>query len=54
MYRYVTMSKSSSSSSSSSTDTLSFILEESSDDIEMLKYVVDDETNMKTIELLMK
>jgi len=39
--------KSSSSSSSSSTDGLSFILEEDGDDIEMLKYVVDE--NNRTI-----
>jgi len=49
------MSDSSSSSSSlSSSDGLSFILEESSDDIEILKYVLDDETVVKKIELLMK
>jgi len=52
---YVTMSESSSSSSSSSsTNGLSFILEEDSDDIEMLRYVVDDEIDMGTIELLMQ
>ena len=54
LYPPLTMSNSSSSSLSSSTDGLSFILEESSDDVEMLKYVPDDETDMKTIELLIK
>jgi len=48
------MSDSSSSSLLSSTDRLSFILEESSDDTEMLKYVLDDKTDIKIIELLMK
>lgn len=40
--------------SSSLFDGLSFILEESCDDREMLKYVLDDETDMRKIELLMK
>jgi len=48
------MTISDSSSSSSSSNGLSYILEESSDDTKMLKYVLDDETDIKTIELLMK
>jgi len=48
------MSDSFSSSSSLATNGLSFILEESNDDIKMLKYLMDDETDVKTIELLMK
>ena len=42
------------SSSSSLTDGLSFILDEDRDDIEVLKHVLDDETNVKTIQLPMK
>ena len=49
------MSESSSSPASSpSTDGLSFILEDDSDDTEMLKAMVDDETELKTIQLLME
>ena len=49
MNKYVTMSESSHSSSSSSlTDGLRFVLEEDSDDTEVLKCMVDDETKMKT------
>jgi len=48
------MSESSSWSSWFSTDGLSLSLEEDSDGTEMLKYIVDDETNTKAIELLMK
>jgi len=33
---------------------MNFILKEDSDDTEMLKYVIDDETDMKTIKLLIK
>ena len=50
IHRYVTMSESSSSHPASScTDGLSFILENDSDDTEVLKYMVDDETELKTI-----
>ena len=35
-----------------STDGLSFILEDDSDDTEVLKYMVDDETELKTILLM--
>ena len=49
------MSESSSSPASSpSIDGLSFILEDDSDDTEMLKVMVDDETELKTIQLLME
>ena len=49
------MSASSSSPASSpSTVGLSFILEDDSDDIEMLKSMVDDETELKTIQLVME
>ena len=48
------MSDSSSSSSLSSINELSFILEESSDDREMLKCVLDDEIDIKIVELLTK
>jgi len=49
------MSESSSSPPSSpSIDGLNFILEDDSDDTEMLKCMVDDETELKTIQLLME
>ena len=41
-------------SSSSSSDGLSFILEESSDDEHILKYVLDNDNNKRTLELIMK
>jgi len=43
-----------SSSSSSSLDGLSFILEELSHDTPVLNYILDSETDIKTLELLMK
>ena len=55
MHMYVTMSESSSSpTSSSSTDGLSFILEDDGDDTKVLKCIADDETKLKTIQLLME
>jgi len=49
------MSESSSSPPSSpSTDGLSFILEDDSDDTEILKCMVDDETELKTMQLVME
>jgi len=41
-------------SSSSSSNGLSFILEESSDDAPILDYVLDNETDIKTVELVMR
>ena len=49
------MSESSSSlASSSPTDGLSFILEDDSDETEVLKCTFDDETELKTTQLLME
>ena len=48
------MSDLSSLSLSLSIDGLSFILDESSHDTKKLKYILDDETDIKAIELLMK
>jgi len=45
---------SSSPPSSPSTDGLSFILEDDSDDTEVLKCMVDDETELKAMQLLME
>jgi len=42
------------SSTSSSSDGLSFILEESSDDEQILKYVLDNEDKKRALELVMK
>jgi len=51
MNRY---SKVNDSSSSSSSDELSFILEESSNDEHILKYVLDNDNDKSTLELIMK
>jgi len=40
--------------SSASLDGLSFILEESSDDEHMLKYVLDNDNDKKALELIIK
>ena len=52
MNRYSTINDSSSSSFLS--DGLSFILEKASDDAPILEYVLDIETNTKTLELVMR
>ena len=43
-----------SSSSSSKSDGLSFILEESSDNEKILKYVLDNENEKRALQLVMK
>ena len=55
MHKYSTMSDSSSSStSSSSTDGLSFILEESSDDSQILENIINKKNDPKLLELVLK
>jgi len=51
MNRY---SKMNDSFSSSSSDGLSFIFEESSDDEHILKYVLDNDNDKRTLELIMR
>jgi len=43
-----------SSSSSSSSDGLSFILKKSNDDVTILNYALDNKTNIKILELVMR